>query len=102
MACTLSNRETFLIMSWLDSDPDRLARLQEEARRLLRRGFEEALPRMSDFIYDELRENLPKVDGVFAALLASGLSRVNFMELAHAMLSMAQTTAQKRPSASVS
>jgi hypothetical protein len=91
MACTLSNRETFVVMCWLDEDPDRLLRLRTEAQRLLRKGFEEALPRLSDFIYDELRRSLPPADGVFGALLGSGLSRVNFLELAHAVLTDAST-----------
>jgi hypothetical protein len=94
MACTLSNRETFVVMCWLDEDPDRMARLRDESHRLLRKGFEEALPRMSDYIYDELRRTLPPADGLVGALLGSGLSRVNFLELAHAML-MEATSARK-------
>ena len=86
MACTLSNRETFVVMCWLDEEPERLARLQGEARRLLRRGFDEALPRMSDFIFEELHRTLPSVEGVVGVLLSSGLSRVHFLELAHAVL----------------
>jgi hypothetical protein len=86
MACTLSNRETFLVMCWLDEQPERVARMQGEARRLLRKGFEEALPRMSDLIFDELQRDLPATEGVVGALLSSGLSRVNFLELAHALL----------------
>jgi hypothetical protein len=99
MACTLSNRETFVVMCWMDEDPERLERLRTEARRLLRKGFEEALPRMSDFIYDELRRSLPPTEGVFGALLGSGLSRVNFLELAHALLLDAGTV--KKPPAQV-
>jgi hypothetical protein len=86
MACTLSNRETFVVMCWLDEEPARLARLQSEGQRLLRKGFEAALPHLSDLIYDELRRDLPDMDGVVGALLGSGLSRVNFLELAHALL----------------
>ena len=86
MACTLSNRETFLVMNWLDGDPSRMSRVRAEAERLAKRGIETAIPQMSDFIYEELRTSLPQVDGLFAALLSSGLSRVNFMELAHAVL----------------
>ena len=91
MACTLSNRETFVVMCWLDEEPGRLARLQGEGQRLLRKGFEAALPHLSDLIYDELRRDLPDVDGVVGALLGSGLSRVNFLELAHAILSEVST-----------
>jgi hypothetical protein len=97
MACTMSNRETFVVMCWMDEDPDRLERFRTEARRLLRKGLEEALPRMSDFIYDELRRALPATEGVFGALLGSGLSRVNFLELAHALLTDAGTV--KKPQA---
>ena len=99
MACTLSNRETFVVMCWLDEEPERLTRLQEAAQRLLRRGFEEALPRMSDMIYDELHHNMPSVEGVVGALLGSGRRRVNFLELAHALLSEA-TVAKKAEGAS--
>ena len=70
MACTLSNRETFVVMCWLDEEPARLARLQSEGQRLLRKGFEAALPHLSDLIYDELRRDLPDMDGVVGALLA--------------------------------
>ena len=87
MACTLSNRETFLVLEWLQSDPERIARLSQRAQRLTVWGLESAIPRMSSAIYEELSATLPSLEGPTAAMLESGLRRVNFFELALAVLS---------------
>jgi hypothetical protein len=86
MACTLSNRETFPVMQWLEADPLLRLTLREQAQKLMRLGIEHAIPRMSACIYQELQKELPDLQGITAELLAGGLRRVNFFELAHALL----------------
>jgi coproporphyrinogen III oxidase-like Fe-S oxidoreductase len=86
MALTVTNRETFEVLAWLESDPARIAHIREQARRLAREERAIALPRLSDIIYETLEQGLPGVDGVAAALLQAGLKRVNFFELALAFL----------------
>ena len=41
---------------------------------------------MSDYIYQELEQELPAMQGITAELLKGGLRRVQFLELAHAVL----------------
>jgi hypothetical protein len=86
MACTLSNRETFTVMQWLEADPVRRIRLRNQAKKLMHGGIEHALPHVSDYIYLELQKELPDLQGVAAALLQGGLRKVNFLELAHAVM----------------
>jgi coproporphyrinogen III oxidase-like Fe-S oxidoreductase len=86
MALTLTNRETFEVLAWLEADAARIAHVREHARRLAREERAIALPRLSDIIYDTLEQGLPSLDGVAAALMQAGLKRVNFFELALAFL----------------
>jgi hypothetical protein len=86
MACTLSNRETFAVMQWLEADNLRRARIRERAHELMRVGIEHAIPKMSNYIFLELQQELPDLDGIMAELLKGGLRKVNFLELAHAVL----------------
>ena len=86
MACTLSNRETFAVMQWLEADELRRARIRERAQKLTHVGIEYAIPRMSDYIFLELQQELPDLQGITAELLKGGLRKVNFLELAHALL----------------
>ena len=86
MACMLSNRKTFVVMQWLEADPLRRLTLREQAQKLLRVGIEHAIPRISDYIYQELEQELPTMQGIAAELLKGGLRKVNFLELAHAVL----------------
>jgi hypothetical protein len=86
MACTLSNRETFVVMQWLEEEPLRRVRLGNQAKKLMHGGIEYAIPRMSDYIYQELQQEIPVLRGVAADLLQGGLRKVNFLELAHAVM----------------
>jgi hypothetical protein len=86
MALTLTNRETFVVLHWLESDPARITHVRDHARRLASQDRAIAVPRLSDIIYDALARELPALDGVAAALLQAGLKRVNFYELALALL----------------
>lgn len=86
MPLTLTNRETFEVLAWLESDPARIAHIREHASRLAREERAIALPRLSDIIYETLEQGLPTVDGVAAALMQAGLKRVNFFELSLSFL----------------
>ena len=97
MACTLSNRETFVVMSWLENDPERRARLRANAEKLRPGGIEHAIPRMSKIIADELDLELPELEGVAREMLRSGLMRVNFIELAVAVLTDAEVEFAGKP-----
>jgi hypothetical protein len=86
VGCTFSNRETFAVMQWLEADPLRRKALRERAKKLMQSGVEYAIPRMSDYIYQELQQELPNLEGITSALLQGGLRKVNFLEIAHALL----------------
>jgi hypothetical protein len=86
MALTVSNRETFTVLDWLESDPVRKAWWREQAERVAKLDRATAIPRLSDLIYQELHKELPDNGGVSGELLKSGLLRVHFFELAMALL----------------
>jgi len=73
-------------MQWLEADPLRRLTLREQAQRLMRIGIEHAIPRMSNYIFEDLQQELPDLQGIAAELLQGGLRKVNFFELAHAVL----------------
>ena len=87
MACTLSNRETFAVYNWIEMDPARLERFRAHGGRWKDYGAEFAIPRLINMIYEELSAELPQLEGVAAVIFEGGLARVNFFELAHALLS---------------
>jgi hypothetical protein len=86
MALTLTNQETFLVLHWLESDGARISHIRDHAKRLAHQDRAIALPRLSDIIYDAVENELPALDGMAATLLQAGLNRVNFYELALALL----------------
>ena len=86
MALTVSNRETFAVLDWLDGDPERREYWRARARKLSNLDTATAVPSLSNMIYEELSTEIPELGGVSAELLKSGLYRVNFYELALALL----------------
>lgn len=86
MALTVSNRETFAVLDWMDGDPERRQYWRERARKLSNVDTATAVPSLSNMIYEELSKEMPDLGGVSAELLKSGLYRVNFYELALALL----------------
>jgi hypothetical protein len=86
MALTISNRETFTVLDWLEADPERKAWWRQQAERLAKLDRASAIPRLSDLIYEELNKELPDGGGICGELLKSGLLRVHFFELALALL----------------
>ena len=86
MALTVSNRETFAVLDWLDGDPERREYWRARARKLSSLDTATAVPSLSNMIYEELSKEIPELGGVSAELLKSGLYRVNFYELALALL----------------
>jgi hypothetical protein len=86
MALTFSNRETFLVLQWLESRAERYYYFTSLARRLATINSETAVPHLADAILTELESELPKLDGIAGELLQSGLRRVAFYELALALV----------------
>ena len=101
MALTLSNRETFLALQWLESDPERREHFRESGARLSQRYHEAAIPRLSDEIFSRLQEDLPKLDGLASQLLNSGIAKINFYELSLALILESQDTTSARMLAQV-
>ena len=97
MALTLSNRETFLALQWLESDPDRRQHFYQLALRLSQRYREAAIPQLSDAIFSSLQEAMPKLDGLASDLLSSGLSKINFFELSLALILESEAKTSPRP-----
>jgi hypothetical protein len=94
MALTLSNRETFLVLNWIEEDEARMERCRRLATQACKGDAARAVPRLSDAIYSELKAELPDLDGIVREMLESGLRRVNFYELA--MVFVLETGAQPR------
>ena len=86
MALTLSNRETFLALQWLESDAERREHFRGRAVQLSRRYQEAAIPRLSDELLSRLEEDLPKLEGLASQLLNSGIAKINFYELSLALI----------------
>jgi hypothetical protein len=86
MALTFSNRETFLVLQWLEGRPERHDFFRKLAKTLAAITTETAVPRLADAILAELESELPKLDGIAGEMLQSGLRRVAFYELALALV----------------
>jgi hypothetical protein len=96
VALTLTNRETFLVLDWLDSDPARRARLCQRAAELTPSGGSVHISRLSELVYQEIRAELPELRGLAALILDCGLRRVNCYELALALLSSEKVSPRAR------
>jgi len=101
MALTFSNRETFLVLHWLESKPERRHSYASLASSLAANNSETVVTRLADAILAELESELPKLDGIAGEILQSGLRRVAFYELALAFVlyTGATTTFGPAPSA---
>ena len=86
MSLTFSNRETFLVLQWLEADPYRLDQCRELASQLAKGDTSKAIPRLSDAIVTLLQKEVPNLQGIARELLESGMRRVNFFELALAFV----------------
>jgi hypothetical protein len=86
MALTFSNRETFLVLQWLEGVPERHEFFRNLAKTLACITTETAVPRLADAILAELESEFPKLDGIAGEMLQSGLRRVAFYELALALV----------------
>ena len=86
---TLSNRETFVVLAWLEENPKRRARVRAQAARLAAERNASPIARLSDFLLKELQSELPRLKGIAAEFMRSSIGRVNFHELAIALLAEA-------------
>ena len=60
MALTVSNRETFAVLDWLDGDPERREYWRARARKLSNLDTATAVPNLSNMIYEELSKEIPE------------------------------------------
>ena len=83
-----SNYETWLVNLWFDNEEYSQSMLREFAKDSIRcaelrgRDRDNAVYECSKMIQNEVVENTPELDGMFADLLNSALSEVNWYEIA--------------------
>jgi hypothetical protein len=70
----------------MDADPERRKYWRARAQKLSGLDTATAVPKLSNMIYEDLSKEIPELSGVAHELLKSGLFRVNFYELALALL----------------
>jgi hypothetical protein len=91
MSLTFSNRETFLVLQWIEDDAERLERCRALARQLAKGDASTGIPRLGDAILTLLQTEVPSLQGIARELLESGMRRVNYFELALAFIQDAKT-----------
>ena len=86
MAMTLTSRETFLALSWIEAEPERREHFRKLASDLSRRYKDDAVPRLSDELLSSLQHALPALGNPWSQLMGSAISKINFYELSMALI----------------
>ena len=86
MALTLSNRETFLVLDWIETDPQRVLTYRELARQFSEEDPSKAVEQLSAIIRADVHAAVRQLSKLTRGLAESGLRRVNFFELARAFI----------------
>jgi len=82
-----TSAETTTVINWIEADEQRRHHWLTLAANALSRGDRTtAIPKISAALYDAVVESLPAVDGLAADLIPRSLLRVNFYEIAAALL----------------
>jgi hypothetical protein len=82
-----TSAETTTVINWIESDEQRRQYwLTLAASALIRNERTAAIPKLSAALYEAVAETLPAVDGLAADLIPRSLLRVNFYEIAAALL----------------
>ena len=90
MIVDFTSAETTTVVNWIESDEQRRHYwLALAASALVRNERTAAIPKISAALYDAVAETLPAVEGLAADLIPRLLLRVNFYEIAAALLAEA-------------
>jgi|SRR5215813_10927422 len=96
MILDFTSAETTAVMEWIEADETRNRLWHELAQRALRTsGPAMAISKLSDALFDAVEETLPHAEGLAGQLVPRVLTRVNFYEIAAALIrEVANETAQ--------
>jgi hypothetical protein len=87
MMVDFTSSETNAVIDWIEADDMRNEQWQQLARRALAAsGREAAISSISDALYDAVEQSLPVTEGIASHLLPRALVRVNFYEIAAALI----------------
>ncbi|HTS52785.1 MAG TPA: hypothetical protein VMH26_05890 [Burkholderiales bacterium] len=87
MLVDFTSAETTTVINWIESDEQRRHYwLALAASALTRNERTAAIPKISAALYEAVVETLPAVDGLAADFIPRSLLRVNFYEIAAALL----------------
>ena len=87
MLMDFTSAETTAVMDWIEADEQRNQLWQELAQRALRSsGRTMAISKLSDALFDAVEQTLPHTEGLAGQLVPRVLTRVNFYEIAAALV----------------
>ena len=90
MIVDFTSAETTTVVNWIESDEQRRSYwLAMAANALVRNERTAAIPKISAALYEAVVETLPTVEGLAGDLIPRLLLRVNFYEIAAALLAEA-------------
>jgi hypothetical protein len=90
MIVDFTSAETTTVINWIESDEQRRRYwLALAASALVRNDRTAAIPKISAALYEAVVETLPTVEGLAGDLIPRLLLRVNFYEIAAALLAEA-------------
>lgn len=96
MIVDFTSAETTTVINWIESDEQRRRYwLALAANALVRNERTSAIPKISAALYEAVAETLPAAEGLAADLIPRLLLRVNFYEIAAALLTEASSESQK-------
>ena len=96
MIVDFTSAETTTVVNWIESDEQRRHYwLALAANALVRNERTAAIPKISAALYEAVVETLPSVDGLAGDLIPRLLLRVNFYEIAAALLTEASAPSQQ-------
>jgi hypothetical protein len=91
-----TSAETTTVVNWIEADEQRRHYwLAMAANALVRNERTVAIPKISAALYEAVAETLPTVEGLAADLIPRLLLRVNFYEIAAALLTEAASESEK-------
>jgi len=91
-----TSAETTAVINWIESDEQRRGHwLTLAANALARNERTVAIPKLSAALYEAVVETLPAAEGLAAELIPRSLLRVNFYEIAVALLAEAAANSHK-------
>src|SRR5258706_7815080 len=87
MLMDFTSAETTAVMDWIEADEQRNQLWHELAQRALRSsGRSIAISKLSDALFDAVEQTLPHTEGLAGQLVPRVLTRVNFYEIAAALI----------------